>query len=74
MAGSGPGWDGLQRGISGLVALPGSADPAELAAYQQAKASLLEQIADTHASDGPDLAGRARHAAAQARRHAKEAR
>jgi hypothetical protein len=25
MAGSGPGWDGLQRGLTGLVALPGSA-------------------------------------------------
>lgn len=25
MAGSGPDWEGLQRGLSGLVALPGSA-------------------------------------------------
>jgi len=51
-----------------------AADPAEVAAYQHAKASLLEQIAVTHASDDPGLADRARRAAAQARRHAGEPR
>lgn len=51
-----------------------AADPAEVAAYQHAKAHLLDQIAATHAGDDPGLAGRARQAAAQARRHAGEAR
>jgi hypothetical protein len=57
-----------------LIRQEAAADPAELTAYQHAKASLLDQIADTHASDDPDLADRASHAAAQARRHAGEAR
>jgi hypothetical protein len=51
-----------------------AADPAEVAAYQQAKASLLDQIAAAHASDDPGLAARARHAAAGARANAREPR
>jgi hypothetical protein len=51
-----------------------AADPAEVAAYQHAKASLLDQIAAAHASDDPGLAGRARQAAAQARRNARQPR
>jgi hypothetical protein len=51
-----------------------AADPAEVAAYQHAKASLLDQIATAHASDDPDLARRARHAAARARANAREPR
>jgi hypothetical protein len=57
-----------------LIRQGATASPAEVAAYQHAKASLLEQIATAHASDDPDLAARARHAAAQARRHAREER
>jgi hypothetical protein len=48
-----------------------AADPAEVAAYQAAKADLLERIAETHTSD-PDLAERARQAAAAARATLKE--
>jgi hypothetical protein len=48
-----------------------AADPAEVAAYQAAKADLLERIAETRASD-PDLADRARQAAAVARATLKE--
>jgi hypothetical protein len=51
-----------------------AADPAEVAAYQHAKASLLEQIAAAHADDDPELARRARQAAARARRTAGEPR
>jgi hypothetical protein len=51
-----------------------AADPAEVAAYQHAKASLLEQIAAAHAGDDPELSGRARQAAARARCHAREPR
>jgi hypothetical protein len=51
-----------------------AADPAEVAAYQHAKASLLEQIAAAHNGDDPDLARRARQAAARARRGAGEPR
>ena len=50
-----------------LIRQGAAADPAEVAAYQQAKASLLDQIAAAHASDDPGLAARARHAAAGAR-------
>jgi len=48
-----------------------AADPAEVAAYQAAKADLLERIAETRASD-PDLADRARQAATAARATLKE--
>jgi hypothetical protein len=51
-----------------------AADPAEVAAYQHAKASLLDQIATARAGDDPELSGRARQAAAQARRNAGEPR
>jgi hypothetical protein len=51
-----------------------AADPAEVAAYQHAKASLLEQIAAAHADDDPELSGRARQAAARARCNAGEPR
>jgi hypothetical protein len=44
-----------------------AADPAEIAAYQQAKARLLDQIAAARAADDPELASRARQAAARAR-------
>ncbi len=51
----------------GRLLRAGPADPAEVAACQAAKASLLETIARQHADDDPDLAARARQAAARAR-------
>jgi hypothetical protein len=51
-----------------------AADPAEVAAYQHAKASLPDQIATARASDDPGLAARARQAAARARANAREPR
>jgi hypothetical protein len=50
-----------------LLRAGAGAAAAEVAAYQAAKASLLDRIASQHASDDPDLAGRARQAAANAR-------
>jgi hypothetical protein len=51
-----------------LLRAGASADPAEVAAYQAAKASLLDAIARQHDRDDPDLAARARQAAARAAR------
>ncbi len=51
----------------GRLLRAGPAGPAEVAACQAAKASLLETIARQHADDDPDLAARARQAAARAR-------
>jgi hypothetical protein len=50
-----------------LLRAGAAAYPAEVAAYQAAKTSLLETIARQHAGDDPDLAARARQAAARAR-------
>jgi hypothetical protein len=55
-----------------LIRAGTGADPAELAAYQAAKAALLDRIADQHAHDDPGLAARARQAAALARHPHKE--
>jgi hypothetical protein len=49
-----------------------AAGPAEIAAYQAAKADLLQRIADSHTDDDPDLAARAGQAAAAARSAVKE--
>jgi hypothetical protein len=57
-----------------LIRQGAAADPAEVAAYQHAKASLLDQIAIARTGDDPELSGRARQAAAQARRNAGEPR
>ena len=48
------------------------AGPAEIAAYQAAKADLLDRIAARRASDDPELAARARQAATAARAANKE--
>jgi hypothetical protein len=50
-----------------------AADPAEIAACQEAKAILLDQIAGVRAGDDPDLAARGRQAAARARHAARQA-
>jgi hypothetical protein len=55
-----------------LIRAGAGADPAEVGAYQAAKASLLEAIASQHAATDPDLAARARQAPTQARRPHKE--
>jgi hypothetical protein len=55
-----------------LIRAGTGAGPAELAAYQAAKASLLGRIAAQHAHDDPGLAARARQAAALARHPRKE--
>jgi hypothetical protein len=55
-----------------LIRAGASAGPAEAAAYQAAKAALLDRIADQHARDDPGLAARARQAAALARHAHKE--
>ena len=64
----------LLQWCQALIRQGAAASPAEVTAYQHAKASLLEQIAAAHAGDDPDLSARARQAAAQARRNAGEAR
>jgi hypothetical protein len=72
---AGPGGiSALLQWYRALIRQGAAADPAEVAAYQHAKASLLDQIAAAHASDDPRLAARARHAAADARASAREPR
>jgi hypothetical protein len=55
-----------------LIRAGTAAGPADVAAYQAAKAALLEAIADQRADDDPGLAARARQAAALTRHPHKE--